>query len=529
MKKILVISAVAFFLIGYSLQARETTQQLPSDLNTTEQRSLTKTWEDICRESKDAVVQVISYVNEYNFLEPYKAPSQNAGSGTGFFISPDGELLTNFHVVRDAVVSYIQIPSLGQQRFELEFLGAAPERDIARLRLKPEALKEVKSALGLTELNHLKFGNSDELCEGQNIMTMGYPLGQQNVKVSIGDFAGRESMSIGECIQTTAAINGGNSGGPFFNNKGEVVGVCTIKMVGQQVDNVGYLIPMNTVNVVMDEMKDGNLVKNPFWGIHVIPTTKYTLEHLGNPTTGGIYVTKVDKGSLIDTAGIKKGDVVIHIDGYKLDHFGFLDASWRAGKASALDYLSRLKFGERTTLVVYREGQRLEKEIEIKDVQPHKINVHYPWFIESLEFEIIGGFVVVELTINHIDIYKEVAQYYNDENYFDDVLIKKYKQNKKRFEPRLIITSIFPSSQAHETRCFRDGDKIIKKVNDQRVQTIEDFRTAVLAAKGKEYLTIEAEGGSFAALPLKKVIEEEAMLAQRYFYYPSDLIEQLAS
>ena len=143
-------------------------------------------WENICKEAKDCVVQVFSYVNEPNLLEPYKSPNRGMGCGTGFFISDDGYLLTNFHVVSFSVALYIQIPSLGKERFEVEYVGGSPQKDIALLRLKKSVREDVKKKMNVEKIPSLSLGDSDSLVEAQYIMALGYPLGQENLKVSIG-------------------------------------------------------------------------------------------------------------------------------------------------------------------------------------------------------------------------------------------------------------------------------------------------------------------------------------------------------
>ena len=179
--------------------------------------------------------------------------------GSGFFINEHGEILTNFHVIDQSIVTYIQIPSLGKDRFAVEFIGANPEKDFAKLRLTPEALEEIKQKLNVQTLPYLTLGDSDTLSEAQEIMALGYPLGAENLKVSIGRFAGRESTDIGECIQTTTPINLGNSGGPFLDYSGNVVGIATLKSTAVDIEGIAYLIPINNITVMMAQLNNQNI------------------------------------------------------------------------------------------------------------------------------------------------------------------------------------------------------------------------------------------------------------------------------
>ncbi len=485
-----------------------------------------KSWVDISQEAKDCVVQIFSYIGVYNLLEPFKTPDQMESRGSGFFINEQGDILTNFHVIDQSIATYIQIPSLGKDRFKVEFVGANPERDFAKLRPTPQALEQIKQKLDVKTLPYLHLADSDTLTEAQEIMAMGYPLGEENLKVSIGRFAGRESTEIGECIQTTAPINAGNSGGPFLDQQGNVVGIATIKAVGSDVEGVAYLIPINNVKIMIDFMTNKNIVKNPFWGIILIPTTTHTLTFLGNPVDGGVYIPEVKTGSLGEEYGIQAGDVFYQVNGKQIDHYGYLDVSWSTAKVHVKDFISRLEFGSIASLVLYRQGEKVELSCEVKNSDAFEIQTHYPWIYTPLDFEILGGMVVTPLTINHVKFFQELKMRSHNPN-VDISAIEKYKEEDERLEPRLIITTIYPSSLFHETRCFKSGDRIISEVNGISVSTPEDFRAAIIQNKDNKYLTIKTEEGSFAAIPLKQALQEEDVLAQHYSYQKTPFVQML--
>jgi len=487
-------------------------------------RTESNSWKEICQNSKKSVVQIFSYIHHYNILEPFKTPYEYMACVTGFFFNEDGDILTNFHVVDEAIALFIQIPSLGKERFEVEFIGGDPQRDIALLKLKDYTREAIQKKLNVTTLPYLEFGDSDMLTEAQDIMALGYPLGQENLKVSPGINAGHESSSAGKLIQTTAPINPGNSGGPFFDTAGNVIGVCSSKIIGAETDNIGYLIPINNVKTVLEELYTTKIIKHPFWGLSFSPTTKHTLEYLNNPTDGGIYVRKVEKESLAEKYGIQKGDIIYAINDNQIDYHGYLTSPWVAesdDKISTSDYLARIKNESPITITLYRAGERIDLDAQITTDHDIKIDLFHPWHQPPLNYEVIGGLVVVELTLNHILTFKSVA---SESSEFS--LIEKYQKPKNQFEPRLIITSILPGSQAHKTKCFMRADRIIETINDLPVKTIEEFRDAVITSL--DYLTIQTEDGSFAALPVKELVEEEPLLSQRYSYQISPLIDQLA-
>ena len=250
-------------------------------------------WPDIQKKYKDAVVQVFSCFKEFNWLEPYKGPNQNSGYGTAFFINDKGYLLTNYHVVAQTKYCQseehitIQIPSLGKERFDVEIVGYSPSKDIAVLKLKEESYKDLKEnlkdVLGYSQIPYLPLGDSDSISGAQDVMVLGYPLGMENLKSSIGNVAGNQNIDNMNLIQTTAPVNFGNSGGPFFDFSGKVIGIDVAAIPDAQ--NIGYFIPIsevkNLIEVLVEHKYDFKVFKDIFWGIQVQSMTEDTLKFLG--------------------------------------------------------------------------------------------------------------------------------------------------------------------------------------------------------------------------------------------------------
>ncbi len=198
-----------------------------------------KPWGVLQTELKDCVVQVFSEIAEFNWLEPYKTPNQYGTSGTGFFINDKGDLITNAHVVDQARSVTIQIPTFGKRRFDVDIRGVSTERDLALVAVKKSDLEIIRKALG--KIPVLRMGNSDLVHRAEEIMAIGYPLGQESLKSTTGVVSGRQHIAGQHMIQIDAAINPGSSGGPSVNCRGEVIGVNSANIPGAQ--NVGYIIP----------------------------------------------------------------------------------------------------------------------------------------------------------------------------------------------------------------------------------------------------------------------------------------------
>ncbi len=484
-------------------------------------QSTPKEWDAIFDIAKKSVVQIFTYSGSYDIFRPYKTPSVGGSRGTGFFLDHDGYMLTNFHVVANALAIFIQTTQTGKEQFRADIIGVHPERDLALIKLSDSEHARLKNMLNVEKLPSLPFVQDSDLTkETQKILLVGYPLGEENIKASLGDCSGREYYPRnGSMIQTTVPTNHGNSGGPYFNKNGEIVGVCAAKIDSDEVDNVAYFIPANTVKIVLDDLYAKKITSNPFWGCNPIPTTEHTNKYLQCKRDGGVYLAEVYEGSLTEEYGFKKGDIVYTINGLLVDHFGHVKLPAMDTKIEIYDYLSRFPLGSTVIFELYRDGQERVISITSKETERFKVNPFYPWLQEPLDYEVIGGLVLVQLTTNHLDVLKKHTP-----------SITKYLKPKKRLEARIIVTDVLPSSPAFKSRCFTmDGDRFVKQINGQSIATIQDFRDAIIAGKDGEFITIETDAGSLIALSIKEILEQEAQLIQQYAYPKSGLIDVLTS
>lgn len=461
-------------------------------------------WSELQDKVKNAVVQVFSQVGTIDLLQPYKTPNQYQGTGSGFFINKEGEIITNAHVIDQAKAIWIQIPGLGKQQIDVEIVGLSPERDLALLRVPAEGLEIIKTVLG--EIPHLDLGDSNEVKRADEVMTLGYPLGQQGLKSTVGVVSGREQ----HLIQIDAPINPGNSGGPSLNRLCQVVGVNTLYAPDAQ--NVGFIIPINQLKIVLDDLRTVKLLRKPFLGIIFNNGSESLTNYLSNPQPGGLYVVDVYKGSPLAKAGVKRGDMVYEINGYKLDMYG--EMFWQGEKVALIDYVSQMKLGQQVDLVVYRKGSRKDISLTFEQTELLPIRHVYPGF-EKLDYEVTAGMVIQPLTINHLPILVNQAP-----------ALAKYAEMKYQMEPALIITHIFPDSQAHRSRSLMPGS-ILKEVNGEPCKTMKEFRAALSKGITTGNLTIETNEGVFVVCPFKKVLEEQVRLAKDYFFPISDTTKTL--
>ena len=275
-------------------------------------------WPSIEHTIYNAVVQICAQISPFNWLEPYKNNDPFEMRGSGFIIDQAGHIITNMHVINEANHIWIHIPLLGRQAIEVQVLSDCPDIDIALLQIVSNDLKKIKKVL--KDIPFITFGDSDTLQRAESVMALGYPLGQSCLKSTTGVVSGREYVLDQSLIQMTAPINGGSSGGPLLNNKGQVVGVTVATLTDAQ--NVGYAVPSNTILVILEDLFSTKLVSKPTLGARFVYSNDKKAELLGNPLPAGLYVSAVYAPSLLSKAGIKKGDMIYEFGGYALDEYG---------------------------------------------------------------------------------------------------------------------------------------------------------------------------------------------------------------
>ena len=237
-------------------------------------------------------------------------PSEITGAGSGLIFAPDGFVLTNNHVVQDA--SRPEVVLRDATRLEGEIVGLDPATDLAVVRV------------GARELPTLPLGDSDHLRVGQLVIAIGNPLGfQATVTTGVISALGRSLRSqsgrlIENIIQTDAALNPGNSGGPLVDTHGHVVGVNTAVIAGAQ--GICFAIPVNTVNWVVGELLRDGRVTRGYLGIAVqtAPVAPVLVREFGLKAPTGVQVSGIAPDSPAGRAGLQPGDILIELDGTPL-------------------------------------------------------------------------------------------------------------------------------------------------------------------------------------------------------------------
>ncbi len=292
--------------------------------------------------------------------EGEREPMVRQSSGSGFFISASGEILTNYHVIEDATKIEVQLDD--DTRYEVEVIGRDPATDIALLKIKePDE-----------DFRYLRLGDSEGVNVGQWVMAVGNPLRMdQTVTVGVvsakGRVLGLSDSSFENFIQTDAAINLGNSGGPLVNLSGQVVGINTaINAAGQ---NLGFAIPVNTARQILPQLRERGRVVRGYLGITVTNLDQDTAEAFGLDSRQGALVQEVLEDHAADKGDVRHGDIILEIDGDQIEDTRDLIDTVSAMPPGTKIELEILRDGRRETLTVeleerVREGEQVEEDIE---------------------------------------------------------------------------------------------------------------------------------------------------------------------
>ncbi len=258
---------------------------------------------------------------------------QTVGSGTGFLISDDGMILTNKHVVNDKDAQYTVVTQEGK-KYSATVLAKDPLQDLAIIAIDKTKQVDASGQLLQEKFPVLHFGDSNSIQIGQTVIAIGNALGEFNNSVSVGVISGvgrkitasggGMSETLEDILQTDAAINKGNSGGPLLNLKGEVIGINAAIAEGAQ--DIGFAIPINKAKRDVRQVKAQGKIVYPFLGVRYVLITPEIQQANQLSVDYGVLIvgdqeTKepaVIADSAADKAGIKEGDIILEIDGVKI-------------------------------------------------------------------------------------------------------------------------------------------------------------------------------------------------------------------
>ena len=441
------------------------------------------------------VVRINAEIISININIPYELETPSKGQGTGFFIDKKGLILTCAHVVDNAKNIYIEIPNISSKKYLCSIIYICPEFDIALIKTTDFINKDC-----------LKLENSNKINSGMNVFAVGFPknfsrINVNNIKYTEGIISGQQSG----LIQTDTAINPGNSGGPLFY-KDKVIGINSKKLVGGNVSNIGYAIPINNfkninVNNIEDYNKKSKIIYRPSFQAIFNNTNENISSIITNKKyIGGQYISKIFDHSILKNIGLNKNNILTKFDKYTIDNYGYTNFRWLGEKVHLNNILDFYKNDEKIKIEYYEEGKKIIKTIMLETYIP-KIKQVYP-NLEKVYYYILGGAIFMDLTKNHIA---------ENMNIFMNLDTKELKKKI------LICSFVFPNSYFDILNNIKNGD-IIYKINDKEVSSIIDFKNAIkkpTIINKKEFFKVETKENKVSLVEthiLKKHDEELSKL-----------------
>ena len=302
-----------------------------------------------------ACQQVVGISTQVTSTNAFGQVVRGSVSGTGFIISSDGYILTNNHVVESAYEqgSSVTVMLHDGTEYDAEIVGVEGENnDIAVLKIDA------------TGLNAATLGNSDDMKVGESVYLVGNPLGELTYTMTAGivsaldrEIAAEQDTSV-NMFQMDAAVNSGNSGGPVYNSRGQVVGVVTAKYKSTGVEGLGFAIPINDAAAIADELiEHGYVTGKPYFGIVATTMTQQNAAYYNSVV--GAYVYSVDAGSCAEAAGMRQGDVITKLGDAEIKSNADLTAAKKAYKA-----------GDTVEVTVYRDGSYKTLTVTFDEKKP---------------------------------------------------------------------------------------------------------------------------------------------------------------
>ncbi len=340
-------------------------ERITQDITDSRENAITRTVSEV---SKAVVGISVTEVREYRdpfgddpffrqFFGDRSYKQEVQGLGSGFLISDDGYIITNDHVVGNA--TKVVVSMTNGEHLDAEIIGKDSYSDIAVLKINK------------TGLPYIKLGNSDDVIIGEWVVAFGNPFGlfevNQKPTVTVGVVSAMgmklnsgQNRFYRNMIQTDAAINSGNSGGPLVNSIGEVIGMNTLIYTGNSMAGgnigLGFAIPMNKVKMIVDRIKkDGKIERNYDIGLRLQTVDKNIAQYFKLENVQGAIVVNIEQGSMAAKEGILPEDIILSVNGEKI-----------GSDADFWGLILDMNIGDKIKLKILRKGEEIEKEFELK-------------------------------------------------------------------------------------------------------------------------------------------------------------------
>lgn len=428
---------------------------------------------DIARNMMSGVVQIHVEGNMEEDIQSVMNPAiriPGVWSGSGFFIRQtqlEGLIVTNAHVVRNAVKIEVSSMLTSEERFKAEVVGLVKklEPDVALLRLTDDELLRFKK-LATRDIEYLQLREGASLSRGEEIKAIGYPMGMVEPNISGGEITNFISGSeyTTERFVTDAAINPGNSGGPSVDTEGRVVGLNTAVMI--DADNIGFITPASFVKIIIENLLQQNEPHFAGIGGKLQKNADNFNPLLKQSTAKGVIVDRILPGGFLEAASIRKRDVILSINGVAFDRHGIvIGKEGHFRHKNIYDVMKLVPIGDNAEVVYLRNGEcRRANAIAMRN--PEK-GVRSNPIIEEREYLEVFGMIVQQLSVEIIEAMRNIDSYAQI-----DML-----QTIEQQEPVLVVTHIHQGTQADEME-WSVGEMIVT-ANDEQIHTLGELKNVI--------------------------------------------------
>jgi serine protease Do len=376
---------------------------------------------------------------------PRERETPRRGAGTGFIVSADGQILTNHHVIDGA--DRIMVRLADGRALRAERIGSDPDTDIALIKVAtPQPLP------------HAPLGDSDTLRVGEWVLAIGNPLAYEHtVTVGVVSFLGRKlfDSSLDRYIQTDAAINFGNSGGPLINSRGEVIGINAA--ISSRASNIGFAVPINQASAILPQLREKGRVSRGFIGVAVRNIDPDLQRSLSLRSTRGALVEDVPAGSPAARAGIRAYDTIVAVDGRPV-----------GGSDELIQIIAALQPGTAATLQVVRDGRAINVPVKLAEKLPRNRRATLLRDEQPQPSSQRGP--VLGLSVRELD----------------DAFMER-RQIPDGIEG-VVVSRVEPMSPAFEAEV--ETGHVLLEINRQPVRSYDDYRRLTANAQAGDVLTL---------------------------------------
>ena len=437
-----------------------------------------------------SVVRIFAEIISVNPLIPFDDLPPKRSQGTGFFIDNKGHILTCAHVIDSSVNVIIDIPNISTEKIKCELIYYVPEFDLALLK-----------AINYKNKNYLTIGDSDDLIISDQVYAVGFPKsinssGSNNIKYTLGIISGHQEG----LIQTDTPINSGNSGGPLFKDD-KVIGINSRKMVGSNVSNIGYAVPINYFKHIKKEKSI--IIERPLLNC-VINNTDEMLCKILSKGINGVYISKIYKNSIFEN--IKDNFILTKFDKYNIDNFGYLEKRWLGEKINIKNILNFYHNNQKINIEYYIKNKKYNKNITLKPKKRLLDIMHSNH--EKIDFLIVGGAVLMNLYINHLT---KTTIFQNDEDFYKE---------------KIIVSYVLPNSHFNILNNVKTGT-FIDEINDKKVNNLNDIRNIIkkpYKINNFNILKIKNNDNNIIFLNFDEIKKKNKLLSKLYKFNVKNII-----